>query len=164
MNIRIVIFIAMLAVLIGIPTYMYFDSVLSGGIKVRADGVYEVDLKAMSSFPFSNENGTLNDVPKQWRELDGKKVVLVGEMWNPEAAGQYVQDFSLVYSIQKCCFSGPPQIQHFVQSTTPDRRPLPYYSGPVRVLGTLRVNVVKDEELGKVTSVYQLEVEKLERA
>lgn len=163
-NIRILIFLLILGALIGVPVYIYVDSVASGGIKDLGGGLKEVDLKAMSSFPFDQENGTLEEVPEQWRKLDGQRVELVGEMWAPNAAGNLVSEFSLVYSIEKCCFSGPPQVQHFVQTTVKGGKVVPYYREPVRATGTLRVNIIRDEVAGKVASIYQFEVEKLRPA
>lgn len=164
MNLRILLFLLVLAGLIGVPVYIYIDTVASGGIKDIGDGIKAVDLKAMSSFPFDQENGTLEDIPEQWRQLDGQKVELVGEMWAPNAASDLVREFSLVYSIEKCCFSGPPQVQHFVHTTVPGGKMVPYYREPVRAVGTLRINVVRDEAAGKVASIYQFEVERLQPA
>jgi hypothetical protein len=161
-NFRLIAFAAMVAFLIGYPAYWYIDSVVSGGIKDRGDYV-EVDLKAMSSFPFDSENGTIEDVPQRWRALDGRRVVLVGEMWAPYSTSSRLKEFELVYSIQQCCFSGPPQIQHFVQSrVVNDDGVVSFHSGQVRVVGTLRVDVERAE--GRVVSVYRLEVESVEPA
>lgn len=164
MNARILGFVLLLAGLIGVPVYIYVDSIASGGIKEIGGGIKAVDLKAMSSFPFDQENGTVQDIPEQWRQLDGQRVQLVGEMWAPNAAGNYVGEFSLVYSIEKCCFSGPPQVQHFVHTTVKGGKLVPYYREPVRATGTLRINVVRDEAAGKVGSIYQFEVEQLQPA
>jgi hypothetical protein len=160
-NFRLIIFAAVILMLIGAPTYIYLESVLTGGVKNRGDYL-EVDLKAMSNFPFDQENGTINDVPKQWRELDGKKVLLEGEMWAPTSAAPTISQFELVYSIAKCCFNGPPQKQHFVQSKVLNDGKVPYYSGLVRVVGTLHVNVRKTPD-DKVASVYELDVESVEQ-
>ena len=159
-NFRIITFVALIALLIGYPAYVYIDSALSGGIKHRDDGYVEVDLKAMSTFPFDQVNGTIDDVPQKWRELDGKKVIFYGEMWAPNAASPEIDKFELVYSIAKCCFSGPPQIQHFVQSKVKNGT-VPNYSGLVQVRGTLRVDVQKGED--KVRSVYHLDVEDVQQ-
>jgi hypothetical protein len=163
-NLRMIVFGAVMALLIGTPLYIYVDSAISGGIKDAGGGYLAVNLKHMSSFVFDQQNGTVNDVPQKWRELDGKKVILVGEMWNAQDAGNSLGSFELCYSIAKCCFSGPPQVQHFVQSTVPAGRTARYYNGPVKVRGTLRVNIVKDPQAGKVDSVYQLDVESVEPA
>jgi hypothetical protein len=92
--------------------------------------------------------------------LDGKKVILHGEMWDAKGAGPTVDNFELVYSIAKCCFSGPPQIQHFVHAKALPNTSVGYYDGTVEVKGTLHVNVTKDA--GRVTGVYHVDVEKLE--
>jgi hypothetical protein len=156
---RIVVFLAVIAVLVGYPVYVYVDSVVSGGIK--SHGEYkEVDLKAMSLFPFDQTAGRVEDIPQKWRELDGQKIVVEGEMWDPLSAGNQVVAFQLVYSIAKCCFNGPPQIQHFVQARTLQGKNVGYYTGPVRVKGTLHVRVVRDD--ARITGVYHLDVESVE--
>ena len=157
---RMIFFIAFITLLVGYPVYVLLDMRLSGGVKQLRSGYTFVDLKAMSTFPFDQNNGTMDDVPPKWRELDGKKVVFHGEMWNPQLAGPTVENFELVYSIAKCCFSGPPQIQHFVHSTVEKGAKVGYYEGTVEVKGTLHVDVKKDQ--GKVASVYQLDVESVE--
>lgn len=158
-NVRLIIFLLVILALVGYPIYIYIDSVVSGGIKDRG-GYKEVDLKAMSLFPFDQMDGKLEDIPEKWRALDGQKVVVEGEMWQPYSAGNQVRGFELVYSIAKCCFQGPPQIQHFVQSRVPFGNNVGYYSGPVRVKGTLHVKVVRDES--RITGVYHLDVESVE--
>jgi hypothetical protein len=160
-NFRMIGFAAIVLFLVGWPAYIYIDSVVSGGIKDRGDFV-EVDLKAMSSFPFDNERGTINDVPERWRALDGRRVQLIGEMWAPNSISPRLREFELVYSIQKCCFSGPPQIQHFVQSRVVDDETVLYRSGLVKVMGTLHVDVQRAD--GRVISVYRLDVESVEPA
>lgn len=160
-NFRILFFAAFVALMIGYPAYIYLDSRLTGGIKER-NGVKLVDLKSMSSFVFDQVNGRLEDVPEKWRSLNGQRVVLEGEMWAPTAAGPAVRDFQLCYSIAQCCFSGPPQVQHFVDSRAADGSPIPYYAGLVRVEGVLTVDVKHDPDAGKVASVFQLIVDKID--
>ena len=161
-NYRLVFFIAVIALLVGYPVYQFVEMKLTGGIKQAAGGYTQVDLKAMSTFAFDQADGTINDVPEKWRQLDGKKVILHGEMWEPMGAGPHVTDFQLVYSIAKCCFSGPPQIQHFVHSRALPDAKLAYYEGTVEVRGILHVDVKQDQ--GRVTSVYQLDVESVKPA
>jgi hypothetical protein len=155
-NLRLIVFTVVAVALIGTPLYWYIDSSLNHGIKVRGD-VTEVDLKAMSLFPFDQVRGTLEDVPERFRELDGKKVELVGEMYLVNFAGDDVGRFDLVYSISKCCGQGPPMIQHFVQAKGRDGKLVPYYQGLVKVTGTLHVDVKRGTD--RVESVYQLEVD-----
>jgi hypothetical protein len=160
-NFRMIIFAGVVLCLVGTPVYLYFDSVFSGGIHNRGDYL-EVDLKAISNFPFDKNNGKITDVPKAWRELDGKRVVLEGEIVSPDSASPRISRFDLCYSIAKCCMTGVPQIQHFVKSTVVNNGKAPYYSGLVRVTGTLHVDVKKDD-LGQVASVYQMDVERVEQ-
>lgn len=156
-NFRILLFAGVLLLVVGYPTWQYLESVITGGIKHRTDGYVEVDLKAMSTFAFDQIAGTIDDIPGRWRELDGKKVVLTGEMWAPNAASPHIDRFELVYSIAKCCFSGPPQIQHFVQSNVPAGGTVPFYAGLVEVRGTLRVDVRREAD--RVIGIYWLDVE-----
>jgi hypothetical protein len=161
LNVRVLLFASVFLLIFGVPAYIYLDQTLTGGIKHRADGTLDVDLKTISLFSLDQQSGTLDDVPARFRELDGKKVTLVGEIWAPGAAGNYVGGFDLCYSVAKCCFSGPPQAQHFVK-TTPSKpgAPIPYYGGLVRCTGTLKVNVTRDAD--KITSVYQLSLDEIE--
>ncbi len=158
-NPRIIVFCVVALTIIGFPMYVFTESVLTGGIRDRGDYV-EVDLKTMSSFEFDQVNGTIDDVPEKWRALDGKRVMLVGEMWNAQAADDSLASFELVYSIAKCCFSGPPKIQHFVHSTVVDGKKVTYYPAQVRVLGTLHVDVKHEE--GRVSSIFTYDVESVE--
>ena len=160
-NIRMIIFFGVMALLIGTPVYIYIDSVMHEGIKDVGGGYKEVDLKAMSVFPFDQVNGTIDDVPIKWRQLDGAKVIANGEMWQAQSAARYVDSFDLVYSIAKCCFSGPPQVQHFVHARAAKGAQLEYFDGLVRVKGTLHVNVTHDQ--GKVRGVYWMDVDSVEQ-
>ncbi|MBC7785750.1 MAG: hypothetical protein H7144_18135 [Burkholderiales bacterium] len=161
-TLRMVVFLAVFGLIIGWIGVQSYSALYQHVEVASVDGVdyYKVNLKAMSTFPFDQRYGTIDDVPKDYRALHGKKVILVGEMWAPQAASAEVENFDLVYSIAKCCFSGPPQIQHFIKSTS-TKGALPFYGGPVRVKGQLSVEVVKDRD-GKITSVYSLAVESLE--
>jgi hypothetical protein len=154
-NFRILLFAAAVAVIVGYPVYIFVDSALSGGIKDRGD-YKEVDLKAMSDFPFDGTNGTIDDVPAQFRALDGQKILVRGEMYDPRGTGERVNHFILVYSIAKCCYSGPPKVQHWVQAKAVDDR-ISYYEGLVEVIGTLHVDLKREN--GQVTQVYRMDVE-----
>ncbi|MGC4030523.1 MAG: hypothetical protein QM754_02075 [Tepidisphaeraceae bacterium] len=161
LNARVIIFVLFFGAIFGIPAYMGLKEYFTQGVSQRADGSFEVDLKAMSLFPLDQQNGRTEDVPERFRALDGKKVSLVGEMWAPNASSDRVGSFDLVYSIAKCCFSGPPQVQHFVKSTpTKAGTGMPFYSGLVRVTGTLTVDVQRDAD--KVSSVYRLSVDSVD--
>jgi hypothetical protein len=145
--------------LFGYPTWEYVDSLVTGGITMR-DGLLVVDLKALSSFEMDQDNGTNEDIPLRYRKLDGKRVLLVGQMYNPYGANDKVQAFTLVYSISNCCFNGPPKVQHFIQATVPSGKAVDDLSNDfVDVVGTLHVGV--ESEAGHVQSVYRIDVEKV---
>jgi len=52
-NFRMLAFAGVLLLLIGYPIYVYVDAAVSGGIHDVGNGYKEVDLKAMSVFPFA---------------------------------------------------------------------------------------------------------------
>jgi hypothetical protein len=158
---RIIVFIAAVVVILGYPLWWFVDLTVSGGIKDRGDYL-EVDLKTISSFDMDQANATTADIPERFRQLNGKKVLLVGEMVAKNSIGTNQRDFDLVYSIQKCCFSGPPLIQHFVKSTVARGVTAPYQPGRVRAMGILNVGVERDKETGEILSVYRFEVQNVE--
>jgi hypothetical protein len=156
-NFRMLFFIATIAVIVGYPVYVLVDTQLSRGIKDAGGGYLEVNLKSMSTFSFDQVNGNLEEIPEHYRALDGKKVVLKGEMWSPMGAGDEVDSFVLVYSIAKCCISGKPLVQHLVISKPMPGRRIAFYSGLVEARGVLHVEVKKNAE--GVESIYTFDVE-----
>jgi hypothetical protein len=70
-------------------------------------------------------------------------------------------NFELVYSIAKCCFGGPPQVQERVFAHVPKDMRIPNLTYSfANVYGTIHVGVKEDN--GVVTSVYDLDVQKIE--
>ena len=138
------------------PLYRSLDAAITHGIHSHG-GRYSVDLRAMSDFEMNQVDGKTLDIPRPFRELDGKPVVLVGQMWAPRGAGGEVRNFELVYSINNCCFSGPPKVQHFVHATVPAGRTVEFSTAPVAVWGTLHVGV--EMVGGAVDSVYRIDVD-----
>jgi hypothetical protein len=160
-NWRIAVFAAVILMLVGVPFYIWADEVITGGI--HNHGSYkEVDLKAMSSFDMDQINGTMQDIPQKFRNLEGQKVLLIGEMWAPVDAGDgTLAYFVLVYSKTKCCFNGPPLAQHFVDGNVMQGASVYYYETPVKVWGTLHVYVRKDAG-GVIKSIYHVDIEKVD--
>ena len=146
--------------LFGYPIYVYTDALITGGITRRGD-LLVVDLKALSSFEMDQDTGTTQDIPLRYRQLDGKRVLLVGQMWDPYVADGQIRIFTLVYSISNCCFNGPPKIQHFIQATVPIGKAVEYSPDFVDVVGTLHVGV--ESAAGHVQSVYRIDVENVKR-
>jgi hypothetical protein len=165
-NLRMVIFFGVILIPIGYMVYLFADTWRSHGIWDEKDARYgsykKVDLKAMSLFQLNQIQATDADIPPEYRALDGKRVMLVGEQYLRDRMRGPELEFDLVYSIAKCCFNGPPQIQHFVKSKALPGRKVEYYSGLVKVVGTLHVGVQIDN--GRVASVYRMDVESVEPA
>ena len=157
-NWRVVFFAILLLSIVGTPAYVYLRAATSGGISQRGDLV-EVDIFAMSNFEFDQIDGVTADVPKRYRNLDGKRVLLCGEMWETQSAAGQVNSFDLVYSIIKCCIGPGPKVQHFIKCKVQNRG-VEYHSGQVNVIGILHVNV--ERAYGRVQSVYRLEVERVD--
>jgi hypothetical protein len=141
--------------------YVIVDQSLSRGVKDHGSYV-EVDLKSLGFFPFDAAGDDLRAVPERFRKLDGRRVVLQGEMFADSSAGATVKHFQLVYSIQDCCFGGPPKVQERVFCNVPDSMKVRNYTynGQVRVVGTLHVEAKRD--LDQVVSLYELDVESVE--
>ena len=158
-NFRMLIFLAVIGAFVGYPLYQGMEVALTGGIVKHHDYV-AVDLKSMSNFEMDQNNGTLDDVPIQYRELDGQRVQLEGEMWSPSASGNHVDNFVLVYSITKCCIGPVIKVQHLVISAVPANVSASFYQGQVRVVGKLHIKVHREE--GKDPVLYTLDVESVE--
>ncbi len=156
---RVALLVLIVLVPLGALGYIYWDFQRTGGIQALPDGYKLVDLKAMTTFDFDQQNGTAAQIPDRWRALDGEKVVLEGEMFTSRSATGTVDSFDLVYSIANCCYGSEPQVQHFVKSEAIGD-PVKFYRVPVRAKGTLRVDVQKSE--GRVASVFHLDVEDVE--
>src|ERR1700722_2638978 len=93
-NLRMIVFIAVIGCFIGYPIYQCLRLALTHGI-IHQDGYSEVDLKSMVSFEMDPDLGSEADVPADIRKLDGTKVLLEGEMWTPNGAGANVDNFIL---------------------------------------------------------------------
>jgi hypothetical protein len=161
-NWRVLVFVAVIILPIALLFFWWLNEALSGGI--HDHGAYkEIDLKAMSSFDMDQTNAKMEDIPEKWRALEGKKVLMMGEMWAPNYAGDSARlnYFQLVYSKTKCCFSGPPLAQHFVDGNVVKGSHVYYYDVPVKVLGTEHIFVRKDPTTGVIKSIYHVDVEKV---
>ena len=162
MIIRVGIVATLVLGLVGYAMKVTYESVIKGGVVNRGD-FYDVELQAMGNFSMDEKLGTVDDVPRQFRELDGKKVQLNGEVAPVGTdGGSQVSRFTICYSVAKCCVGGSPKPQHFVYCSTAGGKLVPnyLYSSRVRVFGTLHVKVTK--EAGIVSSVYHLDLERVE--
>jgi hypothetical protein len=147
------------AFVLAYPIYDVLDRAISHGIHRQGD-LLLVDMKAMSDFDFDQVNGQTGDIPKPFRQLDGQRVMMAGQIVPTNSAAGAMDRFQLCYSIANCCFSGPPRVQHFVYATVLPGRRVEYSGGVVNVVGTLHVGVERAD--GQVSSVYRMDVEKVE--
>jgi hypothetical protein len=160
MLVRVGIIVAMILALVGYAVKVTYESVIQGGVVNEGD-YYQVELKAMSNFEMDQRAGTLADIPERFRNLNGKKVLLEGEIApGGNSAADRINKFSLCYSVAKCCFSGPPKVQHFVVCEVPRGNKVTIDGPRVKVFGTLHVNVVNDG--GAISRVYEMDVERVE--
>jgi hypothetical protein len=124
-NFRLIAFLAIVAV----PFLWCLWLIVNPQIIVKQGDFYVVDLKGMGNFPLDPVRDTEAMIPKDVRELNGKKVKFDGEMFAPNAARNRVEEFQLVYSIVECCMGGPPKVQERVFAYVPPTKQVPNYSG-----------------------------------
>jgi|SRR5688572_12469756 len=162
---RVGLVVGLVVFFVGFALYETFNLVWRGGV-IDKGNYFEVDLKSMSNFEMDQRSGTLADVPERYRKLDGKKVLLQGEVAPADFTLGRGSDFLLCYSVAKCCFGGPPKVQHFVSCRVSKdyqgkRLPEWMWNGQIKVFGTMHVKMKKEGDL--TTSIYQLDVERIER-
>lgn len=160
-NFRVLIFLAVVITPVAFVLFQFLQIKATGGIIDRGQYL-EVDLKTISSFDMDQFDATDQQIPKDFRALNGKRVLLIGEMYQPLAVGGKISEFDLVYSIAKCCVTSSPKIQHFVKSKVTSGNSAEYYAGLVNVVGTLHVGIEKAN--GRVSSVYRVDVESVRPA
>jgi hypothetical protein len=158
-NLRMVLFFLAVSAVPLALAYSALDYFINQGIN-RSGEFLMVDLKAIGNFPFDQQDGKLEDVPKRYRELDGKKVKLQGYMWGHRSAGDRGSEFQFVYNVNECCFKGPPQVQERVYAYAKGKSlRLFSMSQFAEITGVLHVRLVRDEATGAIYSVYDLNVE-----
>jgi hypothetical protein len=148
------------AFVLSYPIYSVLEAAITHGIHQQGD-LMVVDLKAMSDFNMDQVAGRDTDIPAAYRALDGRRVMLAGEMYVPGSSATSVDRFQLVYSIANCCFGGPPRVQCFVHATVLPNHDVQFAQGVVNVVGTLHVGVEKGDQ--QIASVYRMDVEKVQQ-
>lgn len=148
-----------MAIIVGYPLFDAVDGAIPGHVR-RQGKLWVCDLRTLSSFDFDQVNGRTGDIPKEFRDLDGKRVKVTGQMWAARQADGRVRDFELVYSIASCCFSGQPKIQHIVKATLRGGASAPYATGRVDATGILHVGVQRSGDA--IDSIYRMDVDRLD--
>ncbi|MDB5332590.1 MAG: hypothetical protein JWP03_3741 [Phycisphaerales bacterium] len=111
----------------------------------------------MGNFPLSAEAGTLNDVPARFRALDGRRVRMVGFMFDPSGNGHPTR-FQLSLNSTGQSSHSPPRVQERVFASMPRGKTVEFVDGLVKLSGTLHVKVKYDSS-GVIASLYELDVE-----
>jgi hypothetical protein len=117
----------------------------------------EVNLKDMSLFDFDPWKGGVDDIPQRFRDLEGKRVTFVGEMWAPAQRDDgSLSFFQTVYSKTKWSFRGPPHPQDFWDCNPVNGVKIDYSDWPVKVIGVFHVKIRRDED---IKSIYEVDVQ-----
>jgi hypothetical protein len=119
--------------------------------------VAQLSVQEISDFDFDQMTGTAEDVPARSRNLDGKRIVLVGRMWAPHASNGRIDSFQLAPS--HLSEFKPPLAQEFIACRVDT--PVFYFDGDVRAAGTVHIKVVHDEYTGMIRSVFLLDVDQV---
>jgi hypothetical protein len=117
-----------------------------------------VDLKAMGSFPLSPEAGTINDVPARFRTLDGRRVRVVGFVYDSSSKDSPTR-FQLALPVGNS--HTPPKVQERVFASMPAGRSAQFPNGLAELYGTLHVKVKHEPSDDVITSLYELDVESI---
>jgi hypothetical protein len=153
-NYRMLVFAAVVLVPVGFVLWQFLKPNV-----MKLGDVSEVELRWLSDFDLNTETATDADIPKDRRDLDGKRVVLRGEMWRPDGA-THVKKFQLVYSIARCCVTSTPKIQHFLNSTMVDGQTTEGWEYRlVEARGTLHVGIERDKTTNKIRSVFRMDAQ-----
>jgi hypothetical protein len=114
-------------------------------------GPPSITTTALGDFTFDPRNGTIADVPPPLRDLDGRRVAVIGEMWMPTGEdGQW-----MLTKVSGRDSHRPPRVQEFVFCRAPTT--VPYRGGVVRATGVMHVNAVHRD--GEVQELFSLDVD-----
>jgi hypothetical protein len=110
----------------------------------------------LTSWPY--EDG-LKGMPKRVKDLDGKKVLMMGFML-PIDEVQNIKEFLLVQSLWACCYGQPPDINGIVRVVMPKGKTTDYFFDPLKIIGTFKVEATVLD--GYCVDIFQLHAESLE--
>jgi|HubBroStandDraft_1064217.scaffolds.fasta_scaffold173220_2 hypothetical protein len=121
-----------------------------------------LDLKALTS-PFDEKNGTLDEIPKSLRDLNGRRVSVEGFMI-PMDQSDSISQFAVVPEIANLEFGVgmPPGILQTVVVTYPKGKSTSYIPDRIRVDGVLTVGIEKDQ--GFIVDVLKMTPDSVQRA
>jgi hypothetical protein len=109
-------------------------------------------------FDFDGKGGTVNDVPQEVRELDGRMVVIDGLMMS---WGGRISTSEFAVTAQEPPNIGPaPGVETAVLCRTPPDRPVASWFGRVRVYGRFRIAIERED--GIVVQLFVMDVDRVE--
>lgn len=112
--------------------------------------------------PKMSDAGAELTIPEAVRQLDGKRIAIVGYLLPIELTGRKVTRFLVTDGSFGCCFVEAPAVNRYVDArTTPDGGLPVVPATACRLIGVLSVKEERDE-YGCVTSVYRLAVDEIE--
>lgn len=100
-----------------------------------------------------------DQIPARIRELDGRKVSVVGFMLPVRMEEGLVKEFLLVKDPMMCCYGIMPRINEWVVVRMAGKGVAPLMDVPVSFLGTLRIGEMYEN--GYLTGIYLLEGERM---
>lgn len=134
-------------------------AIIAGGVKAWSFYYYRYRPIALKDFayPFDPDHGTIKDIPKWVRDLDGKNVVIEGWMI-PLDQAENISQFALFNGIFDLNHPLIPQ-RIFVCNMTHGNW-APFNPDSIRVFGKMHVQVVRDS--GFIVSLYSIDVTRVE--
>ncbi len=117
------------------------------------DEPVDVDIKTLTEIEWQEGD----PLPDRIKKYDGKKVRITGLMDPNQYVPEKVTQFHLVSNTCGCSGAG---VQHFI-SVDLGEQEIDYQTKPIDLIGKISIGEVEDDD-GFVTSVYRLEVEKIE--
>jgi hypothetical protein len=132
--------------------------------RLHANSAVAVDLKWLTSFPADNDPRD-EDIPPQFRALNGKKVSLEGFLVPTRDKPFNARACQLIYN-STGDYYGRNDLRERVFLTIPSAGTLPAdldISQEIRVVGTLHVGVLRDPQTKRAVSIYRMDVDQIEK-
>ena len=120
-----------------------------------------IDVETLCQFELDPVKGSLRDVPARIRQLDGRRVTIRGEMWEPMSNGNdWVTRFDMT-SLSAFREYQVPRVQDYVKCIVDPERRLSYYSDQVEATGIFHAAVRRDSEdrPDQIASVFTMDVD-----
>ena len=121
-----------------------------------------IDVAELGKFDLDQANGVDADIPRPIRELNGRRITLLGEMWQPmlkEGTDADVEAFDLAKLDHSSSWQSL-RVQDFVLCRVPPERKIAYYPNAVQVTGTLQVGIQKDN--GRIFTAFTMDVDSVQ--